>query len=278
MLAWLGTQVAEPFFMYAHAVETHMPYIPPAPYDTMFAVGSAPDETAPLPQKVEHAKALYDGAIRYNDALLGQLLDGLQRLGLADRTLVLITADHGEAFFAHEGLYGHQSSVYNDQIRVPLILRLPGVIPSDRDVEVPVSLVDILPTVSELLRLEYWGQMEGESLLSLLKEDSSFPSRKLYSQETTGFVSGTTYACVIDGCWKCILDRTSGQVELYDLEADPDEQEDLASDRADQAEAYRLHLTEWLQAEQQIAHRWRRGDILVSPEERERLRGLGYFD
>jgi arylsulfatase A-like enzyme len=120
--------------------------------------------------RMEVTSALYNGGIRFTDAFLGSLLDDLRRLRLEDRTLVVLTSDHGEEFGEHDRTRfydAHCQTVYEELIRVPLVVRLPGSIPAGHVVDTPVELVDVAPTILDILGLPTPPAMEGKSLLGL---------------------------------------------------------------------------------------------------------------
>ena len=165
-----------PFFLFAHYFDPHYDYVPPAPYDGRFDPDydgaiptddflnnpaiSLPDERDPYRRErvvsdrdLEHLRSLYAGELAWTDHQVGRILARLEELGLADDTLVIVTADHGDEFFEHQGL-GHRSTLFEEQVRVPMILRFPGRLPEGERVRGLVSTIDVLPTVLELLGLE----------------------------------------------------------------------------------------------------------------------------
>jgi arylsulfatase A-like enzyme len=164
-----------PWFLFAHFFDAHCDYVPPPPYDTRFDPAYAGTFTAgncmgdpsvgtPHPDRpgalvralgdrdLEHAYALYEGEVAWVDHHLGMILEALDRTGMTDHTLVIVVSDHGEEFFEHDGI-GHRRTLYEEMVRIPMVLRLPDVLPKDRVVSGPVSLPDVLPTVLELLGL-----------------------------------------------------------------------------------------------------------------------------
>src|SRR5262249_10859476 len=147
---WVGERSRRPFFAFVHMWDVHFDYIPPEPFDSMFD----PDYTGPLdghnigqegfplnapPRDIEHLKALYDGEIRYTDQTIGELLDALRSAGLLDRTLIVVTSDHGEEFLEH-GNKTHRKALYEESIHVPLIVWASAGLPRGARVDTPVSL------------------------------------------------------------------------------------------------------------------------------------------
>ncbi len=171
------------FFLYIHAMECHgsgpspMLYNPPEPYKSLWA--SAPDASL---------KDFYDGGVSHSDHVFGEFLANLEKLGLTQNTLVILTADHGEAFGEH-GLNGHGSAPYNVLIRVPLIMRWPQQISGGQSVDVNVQLLDLAPTVMEATGITKHHQFQGMSLLPLLKGgDCRTLSERTLFQKADGLI------------------------------------------------------------------------------------------
>src|SRR6185436_6011947 len=171
-LAWLARRGRDrPFFLWVHYFDPHHPYSPPAPYDRRFA---PPPAATGLPRR---AVALYDGEIAFTDHQLGRLLDAIDAEGLAARTLVVVTADHGEGLMQH-GHMGHGLHLYEEAVRVPLVFRWPGSLPAGALVPGPVEHVDLVPTVLDLLGLPRGGgEIEGQSLAAALRGQAGTAGR-----------------------------------------------------------------------------------------------------
>jgi arylsulfatase A-like enzyme len=152
-LRWLRTRRGLPSFAYVHTMDPHVPYLPPPPFDRMYephpteehpAVDPRTDFKEPLDR--ERLIAQYDGEIAYGDREFGRFVDELKRLGVYDRALIVFTADHGEEFLDH-GKWLHGRSVFDELIRVPLIVKFPESREGGRRIEQQVQLVDVLPTM-----------------------------------------------------------------------------------------------------------------------------------
>ncbi len=191
-----GTQ---PWLLFAHFFDAHCDYMPPPPYDRRFdpdytgtftaagcmagpAVG-VPDPNEPgrlirtlADRDLEHAIALYEGEVAWVDAHVGKILDEIDTLGLARRTLVVIVADHGEEFFEH-GALGHRRTVNPEVIRVPMLLRLPGVLPESVAMRGLVSIADLLPTILDVLHVPAPTTPGSSSFLPLLRGDTDGAAR-----------------------------------------------------------------------------------------------------
>src|SRR5690606_36391817 len=148
-----------PFFTFVHLWDVHYDYIPPEPYYSMYDpnYSGALDgrriafEGFPLSASaadVRHLLSLYDGEIRYTDETIAHLLGALESHGLVENTLIVLTADHGEEFKEH-GNKGHQKTLYQEIIHIPLILSAPNRLPEGLVVEEPVALSDVAPTIAE---------------------------------------------------------------------------------------------------------------------------------
>jgi arylsulfatase A-like enzyme len=239
-LRWLRAQRGKPFFAYLHYRDVHAPYVPPPPYDRMFA---RPGERRPLseaefksqPPDVRRPRRyrdldsyveLYDGEIRYTDDQLGRLLGTLKKEGFLDDTVIFLTADHGESFLEH-GSWTHGSGLYEELLRVPLLMILPDGKQAGRRVETPVQTIDLYPTVLDLLGAEVPTQVQGRSLLGSADPDRSVFSEALVSRRHRPENFGQL-AAVRAGGWKLIYNRGQRRGELYDLKADPSETRDLA--------------------------------------------------
>jgi choline-sulfatase len=241
VLEWLDARPKrQPFFLYVHTIDPHVPYKPPksvlALYDS--APYSGPVDFAKsntLLEKIKLGKlslnerdkvrlqALYDAEITYHDVHFAAIFDGLDKRGLTDDTLVVVTADHGEEFWDH-GSVGHGHSVYDELLHVPLMLRIPGVTEGNGVIRGDVGLVDVAPTILDALGLQVPDSMSGRSFLpELLGQDSRAP-RPTASQFMTGF---RTLAI---GRLK-LIQRGLENGSLYDLTTDPGETRDIARAR-----------------------------------------------
>jgi arylsulfatase A-like enzyme len=216
-------------------------WIDAAPGDRPFLVsylpiaGHHPYETPEAgPFSTDREIDCYRNALHYSDAALGQLIDGLRRRGLYDKTLFVIFGDHGEAFGQHPGNFGHTLFIHEENIRVPYVIAAPGLIHEAVRIHRVASLVDTAPTILDLLGYSVPNGYQGRSLL-----DGQTNIALLCTDYSLGFLG------LRDGRWKAIYQLESNQTQLYDLENDPDETRDLAARFPEQVEAYRNHLQHW---------------------------------
>jgi arylsulfatase A-like enzyme len=202
------------------------------------------DESTTRPQfderDVRHLEELYDSGIRQLDAELGRFLDFLREQNLMDETLLVITSDHGEEFMEHGGLT-HARTQYQEMLRVPLLIRGPG-IPANVRIPEPVALVDIVPTILDLARVGSDADVDGLALAPLWLDGDSerFSERVLYGEAPDfmsffgrpGMVEPVAYHSVRRGRYKLHYESHEQTVELYDLSVDPLERVDVASRRS----------------------------------------------
>jgi arylsulfatase len=264
---------AQPFFLWVHFFDPHARYRPPSPYDHLF-VGDAyydPSRRAPLhvgrrddmggipasvalghEDHVAYYVAQYDGEIRYVDEQVGRLLAGLSDTGLADRTLVVLTADHGESLGDHDYYFEHGRLPYDDCAHVPLIVRAPGVGRAGSRIAAPVGLVDLLPTVLDLAGLPADDRAEGHSLRRLLESgDAGTPPSFAFTE--SGFardyqrsITGSRYKLVFvpDAGDRRLM--TGRRLELYDLAADPGETRNVLDEHPEIAAELEHRLFRWM--------------------------------
>lgn len=199
-LDWLGgnrsREEDRPFFLFMNLNEAHDPYLPPAGFKGHFRPEGATEEDflelkkhntysshrdvilgefTPTELQWEMYKSLYDEEILYQDGLLGRLFDGLQEMGLKENTLIVITADHGEEFGELSHRAGHQLSLSDRLLHVPLIMRYPELIPAGQRVKSMASTIDIFPTVLEVIETQIGGKWPTTPHLNVLQGVSQLP-------------------------------------------------------------------------------------------------------
>jgi arylsulfatase len=180
VLAWLDRRSADrPLFLWVHLVDPHGPYLPPAPYRARFKGGES--KTLDLSQipKYQYVGTVdlasyinsYDGEIAYCDEAVGRLVDALKEAGLYERALVLFNADHGESLGEAGQYFRHGQDLSEACVQVPLLLKLPQDHPlNGTRSEVLASVVDIMPPVLDGIGLPIPPELDGESLLQILKQ------------------------------------------------------------------------------------------------------------
>lgn len=239
-LKYLDDHASERFFLFCNFVSPHSPYEPPP--DALARVPMPP--SGPSDPSVRE----YLGEVAKDDASIGRILDKLGALGLRRRTLVVLTADHGEVMSqAHNGMsrlgmmsirFGHINSNYEETTRIPIVLSLPGVLPEGKSLEAPVQSIDLPPTVEQIENLPPLPRPSGRSLLGLaLGADTPKLARPIVSE-------GRFSRALLLGRYRYIERRGELQetlrnghtlisgADLYDLEEDPGETAEVSSQRS----------------------------------------------
>jgi arylsulfatase A-like enzyme len=197
------------------------------------------------PDDVAALRALYDGEILEVDGWVGGIWDEIEARGLADRTLLVLTADHGDEFGEH-GDYGHGHTVYQELNWVPLLVVGPQVAAPGRVVETPVPLLDIMPTLLDVAGAPWPDLLRGQSLLQVLQGAEPL-QRPIYS-ECPAQRSLYDDKSLRLGDYKLVYNLKLDRAELYDLRADPGEVHDLAAADPERAAAMRDDLRAWTAA------------------------------
>jgi len=287
IVPWIENHANRPFFLFVHNFDVHYDYNPPAPYDTMFdddysgpdlrRYSQNPNIHADMPARhLEQFVALYDGEIRFTDTVIGEIIDAIDRAGVGDDTLLIVTADHGEEFFDH-GDRGHGTTMYEEVMRVPLIMRWPRGLEAGRTVETPVSVVDLAPTIYDLTGVDGPVGLDGESLAPLMNGADVSP-RPIYGHLYARKRPIIT-AMVRLGSEKYVQDLRAPQAQLFDLGSDPQELRN-ALGMSDSA-PLTTPMVAWL------GQQWRayralptatEGHIEVDQQNINNLRALGYVD
>jgi arylsulfatase A-like enzyme len=273
-----------PLFLYLHFMEPHAPYDPPArhrPRDDGGADAATAnrkliemrwsDLTKP---EIALLERLYDGEVASFDAELRRLFVALEERGVLRDAVIVVTADHGEEFGEH-GLMEHGWSLYEPGLRVPLIMVAPG-LPAGRVVEEPVSLVDVAPTLLELLRLPAAPRFEGRSLLPLARErgEARDVLAELWPSDERGATRRHTLA-LIRARTKLLVGGDAVTTEAYDLASDPGETRPL--EMAGAVGELRSVLAA-KEADLRQRANATTSRVPLDERDRERLRALGYVE
>lgn len=288
---WLEARAARPFFLYLHFREPHFAYDPPPPFNTLFGP-DAPltreqktkydwitdlnwKRKSPSAAELDHLGRLYDGNLAAVDREIGALRRSLEAAGLWDRSMLVITSDHGDGLYEHEYV-GHLDQVYEEQTRVPLVIKLPkGVGPSGRRVSGLVDTLDVAPTIADAFGLlakdPGAAAFRGNSLLPAVLGRATRPyslSRCAGEQPKYG---------LREGDMKLVYHTARDSAELYDLRADPRERHDLSAERPVEAACYRQALGRLLLEMRRGPRPSVQAEAELSPEQRENLKALGYL-
>jgi hypothetical protein len=235
-LAWIGEQRGEPWALYLNLQMTHFPYrLPPDASHPFQPTAPIRDDFSYVDWSARDREVVvnrYDNALRYVDAQVGRLYAELERLDQLGDTIVVITSDHGELFGEHE-LVTHGRSLYDAEARVPLLVHWPKRLPA-ADVYEPVSHLDILPSLLELMGVAPHPAFQGKSFASARAELDEPPGIYMNIQ---GLRSADALVC---WPWKLVADRTARKLMLFELAQDPAERDDRAGrDVRIAAEMYR---------------------------------------
>lgn len=251
---WFDKLRDEPFFCWVHFFDPHLPYSPPSPY------------------REEFKDRLYDGEIAYMDFIIGELLRKVKERNLFGRTLIVVAGDHGEAF-DEKGEAGHGIFLYEMTMRVPLIFYSENHLPSNIIVPARVRLIDILPTVLDILNMPKPAFVQGISLVPYIqkkkKNDLDSYLETYYPKENYGW---SPLVGLIAGGWKYIR---APKEELYNLKADPAEQKNAFALDRKAAAKLKASLDELIK---ETALPGASAKRTLTAEEQARLRSLGYVD
>lgn len=281
LLSWMEEHKDEPFFGWVHFHTSHLPYKATPPYSQMFLDDIDSDVLEDEQIRFVHSNiivrkgevvfdaerhtpaihALYAQTLRQQDAKIGKVLMKLDELGLRENTVLIITADHGEELMEH-GFIGHastswDSTVYDDLVQVPLLIVYPPKLPQGKRIDTQVRMIDIMPTVLDLVDAPFNAPIQGKSIVPLMTRDAPF-RETAYSESTP-----CGYSCpkklvnnrlrsVRTNDWKFITvyDDETGETreELYNLRKDPGEQHNVLAKHPLIASIYRYEMQRWMDA------------------------------
>ena len=323
--SWLERHRDVPFFAFLHVYDPHDPFEPGRPYDTMWADPAKREahyrnleavrkvindpllKLFGMPNRADLVKAgldadayvkhdvdWYDGSIRGLDTEMERLFERLKGLGLDDRTMVVILADHGEEFLDHGATF-HGQTVYGELTQVPLMMRWPGALPAGRVVDEVVQTIDVMPTLLAISGLAAPPEVQGQSLVPLIRPSegpagSSWRPRPAISEKAlTNPAKGaappphdTEAFAIVDGGWKLIhhtaRPNRGPEFELFDFAKDPLNLNDVAGKNPDVVQRLAKLVAGW----RQMARAARFAPDAestkgLSQEQLQRLRSLGYI-
>lgn len=260
LFLWLDKNKENKFFAYVHATDIHSPYRTPGAYRKRFYCGTERDEyllaeewrikqNSISPKKIDYIVDLYDDSIRSMDYNFGKLIEKLKELGIFDRTVFIFVADHGEAFLEH-GASHHTRSLFEEEIKVPLIVRYPKLLKENKRIANLVSSLDIMPTTLDILNIEVNEKVDGNSFLPLILKGKE--KRKEHREFVFSGKEGS-FNCIRTKKWKLIICEESKKSffgtnsfahkdvkELYDLENDPFELRNIYHEKSNDRELAEL--------------------------------------
>ena len=282
---WLYQNPDEKFFLFLHTYETHHPYTPKKRQLELFESNYNGDlnwqVTVEMIERInngeiklteedkQHIVNTYDAEIRSMDESFGLLIRYLKEKKLYDNTLIIFTSDHGEEFGEHGTWAMHSHTLFNDQLHVPLLLKLPGSKYAPGKVDHLVRSIDILPTVMDLLGEKMSKDFEGGSLVPLIK---GVPPKKLVfaiSQRDMKQTYVPAYWSVMTPKWKLY------NAKLFDLLNDPGELTDVAKTHEDLKTSLQKYALKYLKRK---SKKFPVKKVVLDDELREKLKSLGYLD
>lgn len=287
-ITWVKEHADEDFFFWLHLYDPHVPFTPPEEY---MPGGTYPERgsgfwavprvrighTARTAEERAWIRSLYDAEVRYVDHHIGELLDTLENLGIYDDTLIILTSDHGEEFWDHDG-FEHGHTLYNELIHVPLMVKLPGGGAGAR-VATNVSTQALLPTITELTGLDVAApDPNTPSFAPLAKDpDAYYPDHPIASGAILYY---SDMDSVIQGNEKFIEDHVTGRERLFNLESDPGEHNSLLESHPSETGAGRAALDALTEHGNALRESFGGDATLehdISDQDKEALRSIGYL-
>lgn len=238
-LDWLaGLGRDKKFFLFINYYDIHAPYIEQEGFNNLFDpaapafINYLKREWTAMPEPSWKRKIItfYDRSIAYTDHFVGRLWDKLEELGLRDRTIIMITSDHGNGLYQHHDYWSHGKYLYDEQIRIPLLLLLPGE-EKCRKISRIVETIDIFPTILDLLGIEIPSQIDGSSTVPLLERKDYHKPNRAYAMRKPDDNSGNLLPRQF--CLRMpedkLISTIGGEQEFYDLKNDPFEKMNIYS-------------------------------------------------
>jgi choline-sulfatase len=283
-----------PFLLWLHYVNPHTPYTPPPPYDTAFLDaratsgpklpvvanlhGGIPHRWAvPGRDRLGYYVAQYDGEVAAVDEQVGELVDALSSSVVKDRTIVVLTSDHGESLGEHDYYFDHGENLFDPSLRVPLVVVVPGA-PKRQRSRALASTLDLVPTILDAVKLSFPPDLAGRSLLPVVMGREARPRPRLFGQNDRNLVA------TWDERLKLVATpRGDGwRFALYDRADDPGETREVSRRRPEEMRRERRELElfldrserEWARIRETLEHT--SGEERLSAEACERLKALGY--
>ena len=278
-LEWIDDKADRPFFVLVHLFDPHLDYDAPAPFRGRFTTADGEHLQHPVeglwpirnrvPQLSEQERAFivgaYDEEIAFVDTQVDRLLTGIEARGLWNRSLVVLTSDHGEELFDHGG-FEHGHAMHEEVLRVPLILWASNLEPGRASV--PVSLIDLAPTILDATGVEPAAPLPG---ISLLDRDDSRANRPIVAER---LLYGPDTRVIVEWPMKAIARADREDAQLFDLAEDPGERHDLQSDRPARLRQMLATLSDSLS---EARARQASTEIELDEDLSDRLRSLGYI-
>ena len=285
---WLEQNKKRPFFLFLHTYAIHDPFDPPEPFNGIYAPqyqGHLKDMSLDASlfdridrensEDIDYIISQYDSEIRYCDSLIGELLKEIEELGLDSSTIIVLTADHGEDLMEHNTI--SHADIYDTGIHVPLILRYPPLIPKNKRVDSLVRSVDILPTILDILGISTENSGEGLSLLPLIFDLKKQTERLVFSMGFNTKEGLKKRVSLRNKDWKLIYTVEENSYELYNINDDPKELNNVVSTEKDQFKILKETLNDYL-GQFELDRKKDEDNIILDKETKQELKSLGYIN
>ncbi|WP_287588101.1 sulfatase [Candidatus Borrarchaeum sp.] len=296
VFSFLNRDFKKPIFLFIHTFDVHFPYHNKKPYNRLFGKFDSRINMSkqlsldinygrftPSDEDIQHMITLYDGSIFYIDQRIGFLLEMLQTLGFMQNVMIILTADHGEGFMEHD-LVGHSEIIYNEVLRIPLIIYHSNMT-SKRVVSNLVRSIDLMPTLLEFANIPCDNFIQGKGLLPLLEKEASYDEAAFSETERLGGIQ----AIQTQEGYKFVYWKKTEKKELYDLNNDPLERKNIIQLMPEKAEELEHKLFEIIRESEDLSKRIEAMKKDKTSERKEiseedieavtaRLRALGYID
>lgn len=295
---WIQKNKNNNFFIWLHLFDQpHAPYNPPPPFNQMF-ITNQPSRNLPIGKETEYVLSInvipswvavnnitdinyyisqYDGEIAFADSLIGKLLDALKKEQVDKNTIIIISADHGESLGERGVYFQHGDCLYNQEIRVPLIIRGKN-IPQGEVFNHAVQLVDIMPSIADMLGIKLGVKVEGRSFFpfNANKNHVSAFSEAGITRGIDGVAVNIQARSVIDGDWKLIYEESElkDSYELYNLRIDPGETVNLVETEEERFQALKTELERWMKRPRPAITAEK---LSLDERTKKRLKSLGYL-
>lgn len=251
IFTWLDVHYKQPFFLYIHYIDPHMPYNAPAQFKNFFDENHDESKIGDIDKRFEDEKLSheseknleylilsYDNEVRYIDSRFRELIIKLKQLKILDDSIVIFLSDHGEGFLEHKR-FQHSYSVYSELVNMPLIIRYPKLF-KKRYEKKYVQQIDIFPTIMYILKIPSDSlSLEGNNILSRFNKNIKIVSEHL--------IEGwrTPQRCVMYNNWKLIQDIDLGTYSLFNIAEDPLDHKNLIEENTTTANSLKFYLAEW---------------------------------
>ncbi len=290
---WLQDNKHNKFFLWLYYLDPHAPYTPPEPYDKAFmndryyninkSVPISDDNYFQTPigeiprfmvinniTEVDYYISQYDGEIGYVDSQIGRLYKVLKSLHLDKNTIIIITSDHGEAMGEHNLYFRHCTFLYDELIKVPLIIKFSKLMSFGKKIDTQVRSIDIMPTILDILGISInrYRSIQGTSFLPLIFNQK-------YNFPVFAFSEFLNRKSIRTKGWKLIYDEENGQFELYNLKKDPQELNNVVAIEKDKFEFLKHKLNGYIQ---QASPQSQTSKLIFDEEAKESLKSLGYIN